>query len=114
MTPNPKEDAVEEDVAKEEATAEHIRMAITIGKIAHSTQETQTIHTQEEDVEAEAMEAEAMEADAAGIIKVVDAETMNNTITEVVTMITTVTQMTVTTITDTTIGIKETTVHKAM
>ena len=36
MTPSPnKEDAVEEDtVAKEEATVEHIQMAITIGKIA--------------------------------------------------------------------------------
>ena len=111
MTPNPKEDAVEEDVAKEEATAEHIRMAITIGKIAHSIQEVQTIHTPavEEETTAEVMEAEAMEAVAAGTKVAVEA-TISTTIEEVT--IITVTQMTVTTITKT-ITIKATTDHKA-
>ena len=100
---------MEEDaVAEEEATAEHILMVITIGKIAHSTRGTQTIHTQAAEVmePAEVMEAVAMEAEA--IIKVVAEATISTTIEEATI---TVIQMTVTTITKTT-GTRETMVHK--
>ena len=70
---------------EEESTVEHIRMAITNGKIATSTQGTLTIHTPVEAEEMEAEVEETKEPDAEVTTEDADAA-MTNTITEVTTI----------------------------